>query len=129
MGRGFFNMVASGAAFWLVAAPFALAGALTDAFTSRAATKLVFCVGYTSIAQAINAVVFNVYLLCCVDWPVVAKMIATRANTDKTADSTVEGSAAGLGGCQDDQAGVAPLVLCAHVQEGASDVQTKQARE
>jgi Na+-driven multidrug efflux pump len=82
MGKGRFQVLMTAICFYCVAAPIACVGALTDAVTRTVSAKLLLSVGYTSIAQALLAVIFSAHLMCCVDWGATARLIAARANTD-----------------------------------------------
>lgn len=68
--------------FWLVGAPLAIVGCLTDLLTSSLGTKLQLCMLCTVVAQTLNAVCYGTLLLR-LDWDQAARVIAARANTDR----------------------------------------------
>merc|ERR1712217_837514 len=82
LGKGVFRTVATFVCFYLIASPFTAAVALTDWFTTSVATKMVACVGATSIAQFSLAVWFLCYL-SKMDWQEAGAIINRRANNDK----------------------------------------------
>lgn len=81
LGRGRLRAACTFASFYLVASPIALFVALTDRVTTSVASKMIACVGLTSIAQALMAVCFF-GVLCRLDWQGAAAIINQRANSD-----------------------------------------------
>ena len=68
--------------FYFIAAPIAGLVALTDVVTTSVSIKLATCVGATSIAQFMQAVLNFVYLHR-LDWDGAGMLINDRANTDR----------------------------------------------
>ena len=69
--------------FYIVAAPLCGTAALTNWATTDTATKIMWCMGTTAIAQAVIGVVGFIYMGSCVDWVKITAIVAERANSDK----------------------------------------------
>ena len=92
LGKGHINVAANVVAFYVVAAPVVAAVALTDAVTTDVASKMVACVGLSSIAQTLLAI-FGIAYLCRSDWIGLGKIIQERANSDRLAGAARANSA------------------------------------
>lgn len=69
--------------FWLVAAPLAIIGSLTDVWNTTTLQKVQLCTACTSIGQLLNSL-FYCIVLSRLDWEKAARVIESRANTDRT---------------------------------------------
>eukprot|EP00457_Paulinella_chromatophora_P004936 gb/GEZN01004949.1/.p1 GENE.gb/GEZN01004949.1/~~gb/GEZN01004949.1/.p1 ORF type:complete len:584 (-),score=60.52 gb/GEZN01004949.1/:76-1827(-) len=87
MGKGLLSVFVTSVSFYVVAAPIASVGALTDLITSSIKVKMILCVGCTSIAQTLIVFLGFTYL-ALLDWKQVAHIITDRANTDKQMQAT-----------------------------------------
>lgn len=98
IGKGTLRVGITFVSFYLIALPFAGIVALTDLVTTQVASKLVACVGYTSIAQIVMALFIWSYLRR-LDWDEAAMIIHRRANNDRSASKELgEGSNIEQGG-------------------------------
>jgi len=84
-GKGNYRIYLSFVAFYCIAVPIVAVVALSDLVTTSVVAKLAVCVGGTSIAQFVLAVVFS-FWLHRLDWDEASAMISGRANTDQVAN-------------------------------------------
>lgn len=82
LGRGRFQILWTFASFYLIASPFAGYVAMTDHVTESTGTKMLACVGLTSIAQIAQLFVFFFYLMR-MDWLEASNIISARVNSDR----------------------------------------------
>jgi len=95
LDRGRFKAVATFVGFYCVASPISAFVALTDYVTTSMSTKMVACVGLTSMAQLCLLVTFYIFL-CGLDWQDACAIVKRQADSDrqKTARSGDAESAA-----------------------------------
>merc|ERR1711920_372435 len=86
VGRGTFMIVCTSVSSYVIASPIALLVSLTDVVTNSIATKMLACVGLTSIAQVIQLVVF-IIALGKMNWEQAAKTIADRVADEEQEES------------------------------------------
>merc|ERR1712228_1074157 len=91
VGRGTFMIVWTSVSSYVIASPIALLVSLTDVVTNSIATKMLACVGLTSIAQVIQLVVF-IITLRMMDWAKAAKTIADRVADEEQEESIAAGA-------------------------------------
>lgn len=82
IGKPWMCVAATFIAFYVIAAPIAAIGAFTGIFTSTMLVKMGFCVGLTSVAQALLAATYT-HVLCRLDWKETARMVHARAQSDR----------------------------------------------
>jgi len=82
LGKGIFWTSVTFVCFYLIGSPISAAVGLTDWFTTSVATKMIACVGATSIAQIALALLGFEYLRR-LDWLSAGDIINQRANNDK----------------------------------------------
>jgi Na+-driven multidrug efflux pump len=82
LGKGMLRTVITFVSFYLVALPIVFLVALTDLATTQVPSKLVACVGYSSIAQAVMFI-WMFWYLRRLDWQDAAMIINRRANNDR----------------------------------------------
>ncbi|CAE8681841.1 unnamed protein product [Polarella glacialis] len=82
LGKGFFGTCVTFVCFYLIGSPISAAVGLTDWFTTSVATKMIACVGTTSIAQ-IALSLFGFEYMRQLDWLSAGAIINQRANNDK----------------------------------------------
>merc|ERR1712113_1331968 len=86
VGRGTFMIVWTSVSSYCIASPIALLVSLTDVVTDSIATKMLACVGLTSIAQVMQFVGF-ISVLLKMDWEHAAKVIADGVADEKQEES------------------------------------------
>merc|ERR1719221_1081885 len=91
VGRGTFMIVWTSVSSYVIASPIALFVSLTDIVTTSIVTKMLACVGLTSIAQVIQLVVF-IITLRMMDWAKAAKTIADRVADEEQEESIAAGA-------------------------------------
>jgi hypothetical protein len=131
IGKPVFGVALTAITFYAVAVPVAGTMALTDLVTTNVSYKMAFCVGCTSAAQLLQAVIGFAFL-GRMDWVKMGEVIEERANTDKEEG---EGSGEEKGGRGKGQGGssrgsgdddavsllVAPPPPRIHLQRSGSD--------
>ena len=116
MGRPRLRVAVAVFSFWVVAAPIATVGSLTDAYSTSMIPRVQLCVACTSIGQALNMLCYGTFLVRT-DWAAAAQVVSARANTDRPkgeaeADYDAEQQPAGASSI-DGPAAVTPIVLTA----------------
>merc|ERR1712151_874248 len=91
VGRGTFMIVWTSVSSYVIASPIALLVSLTDVVTDSIATKMLACVGLTSIAQVMQFVGF-ISVLLKMDWEQAAKVIADRVDDEEQEESKTAGT-------------------------------------
>ena len=82
VGKPMLSVVTSFVGFYFIGAPIALVGAFTDLLTRVKETKMLLCVGCTSVAQTFLSVTY-VVVLCRMDWQATARVVYGRAQSDR----------------------------------------------
>ena len=82
VGKGKLRVIYTFVSFYFVATPISGMVALTDLVTTDLSTKMVACVGATSIAQSVLAM-FCFRFIHKLDWDAAGAIINQRANTDR----------------------------------------------
>lgn len=88
VGKPWLNVVTTFLAFYAVGAPVAALGAFTNTLTKVTETKMLYCVGCTSIAQSFLCITYTI-VLCRLDWSRTARIVHGRAQSDRSERSCV----------------------------------------
>jgi Na+-driven multidrug efflux pump len=81
--RGTLKVLQNFVGFYVVASPIAAVAALTNLVTSDIATKMMFCVAATAVAQILIGIWAFLDMFCRQDWQHGSDLIAERANNDR----------------------------------------------
>ena len=92
VGKPWLNVFTTFFAFYIIGAPFAALGAFTNVLTTVTETKMLYCVGCTSIAQTVLCIIY-VAVLCRLDWSKTARIVHGRAQSDQGQQGRATGGA------------------------------------
>eukprot|EP00658_Telonema_sp_P-2_P028635 TRINITY_DN21906_c0_g1_i2.p1 TRINITY_DN21906_c0_g1~~TRINITY_DN21906_c0_g1_i2.p1 ORF type:complete len:554 (+),score=131.34 TRINITY_DN21906_c0_g1_i2:17-1678(+) len=95
LGKGHLSVGFSWISTYVLTVPVVAVGVLTDSFTNSVQSKMELCLSSSFMAGFFSGL-FGLVFLISVDWPKMAEVIASRANSDKAAlesDGTQDGSA------------------------------------
>jgi Na+-driven multidrug efflux pump len=98
--RGTLKVVQNVVGFYVVASPLAAVGALTNMITTTdIATKMIFCVSATAVAQFVIGAWAFLDMGCNQDWVEGGKIVARRANNDRILAQSSTASGGGSTNC------------------------------